>query len=66
MNGKKYKSDEIAGVIGGGTPETSTPEYWNGDIPWLTPRDLTAYTKTHIPKGERIVTEVGLKNHQQD
>lgn len=33
--GMKYKLSEIMDIIGGGTPKTSKPEYWNGDIPWL-------------------------------
>ena len=32
--------DEIYEVIGGGTPSTSVPEYWNGDIPWITSADI--------------------------
>mgnify|MGYP002149500817 CR=1 FL=1 len=27
-------------IIGGGTPKTSKPEYWNGDIPWLSGGDI--------------------------
>lgn len=34
---------EIADVVGGGTPSTSNEEYWGGDIPWLSPADLTGY-----------------------
>ncbi len=52
---------EIAEVIGGGTPKTSVAEYWGGDIPWLTPRDLTSYTNTYISRGERNITQLGLK-----
>lgn len=58
---KEYKIDLIAKVIGGGTPKTSRPEFWNGNIPWLTPRDLTGYSKVYIQKGERNITEEGLK-----
>jgi type I restriction enzyme, S subunit len=53
---------EIADVIGGGTPRTTISEYWNGDIPWLTPRDLTSYSRLYISHGERNITEVGLQN----
>lgn len=27
-------------VQGGGTPNTGKPEYWNGDIPWVSPKDM--------------------------
>jgi type I restriction enzyme S subunit len=59
---KTYKIIEFADVIGGGTPNTSIPEYWNGNISWITPRDLTGYRKTYISSGERNITEDGLKN----
>ncbi|GHV76564.1 type I restriction endonuclease MjaXP subunit S [Spirochaetia bacterium] len=53
---------DIAEVIGGGTPSTSHGEYWNGDIPWITPKDLTKYTDIFIGKGERKITQNGLVN----
>jgi len=59
---RKYKICEIAEVVGGGTPSTSVGSFWNGDIPWLTPRDLTGYNKTYISRGERNISNEGLKN----
>jgi type I restriction enzyme S subunit len=59
---KEYKISQIAEVIGGGTPSTVIPNYWNGNIPWLTPKDLTGYNKRYISKGERFISEIGLKN----
>jgi type I restriction enzyme S subunit len=59
---KEYKIKDIAEVVGGGTPSTSNPEFYNGDIPWLTPRDLTGYSKKLIARGERSITELGLDN----
>ncbi len=31
---------QLYDVIGGGTPSTSVPQYWNGDIPWITSADI--------------------------
>ena len=59
---EEYKISDIADVIGGGTPSTSNSSYWNGNIPWLTPRDLTGYSKIYISKGERNITSDGLRN----
>ncbi|WP_295009979.1 restriction endonuclease subunit S [Sulfurimonas sp.] len=59
---KEYKISEIAYVIGGGTPKTEIEEYWNGNIPWLAPRDLTGYSNVYISHGDRFITEMGLKN----
>ena len=59
---KECKLGDVAEIIGGGTPSTSNNEFWNGNIPWLTPRDLTGYSKVYISHGERFITESGLKN----
>ena len=38
-----YKStfSEIGEIVGGGTPSKKVDDYWNGDIPWLSPKDLS-------------------------
>ena len=59
---RERKLGDVAEIIGGGTPSTSNNEFWNGNIPWLTPRDLTGYSKVYISHGERFITESGLKN----
>ena len=53
---------EIAEVIGGGTPKTSTPEFWGEDIPWITPKDLSSFQGRYISRGERSITEAGLQS----
>ena len=57
---KEYRISEIGEVIGGGTPSTKNEEYWNGDIPWISPKDLTGYTSVYISHGESNITEKGL------
>lgn len=59
---KTYKLEEVATIIGGGTPSTANENNWNGNIPWLTPRDLTNYNFRFISRGERSITEDGLKD----
>lgn len=53
---------EIGTVVGGGTPSTKNPIYWGGDIPWISPKDLTDYKSTYISHGENFLTEKGLKS----
>jgi type I restriction enzyme, S subunit len=36
--------DQMIELIGGGTPKTSNPEYWNGDIPWFSVVDTPSET----------------------
>ena len=37
---EKHRLGDVIELIGGGTPKTSVPEYWNGGIPWLSVKDL--------------------------
>ena len=46
-------------LIGGGTPSTSQPEYWDGDIPWMTSANLTDRV---VLRGMKNITEKGLRN----
>ncbi len=54
---------EVAQVVGGGTPRTvDSANYADGDIPWITPADLSGYSEKHISRGARCITRVGLEN----
>lgn len=52
---------KIGNVVGGGTPSTSIEEYWGGDIPWITPADLSNYSHTFIKAGATNITTLGLE-----
>ena len=54
-----YKLSDLVDLIGGGTPKTSVPEYWNGNIPWLSVVDFGKNTK-HVFNTEKTITEKGL------
>ena len=57
------KISDIGTVVGGATPSTKKPEnYENGTIAWITPKDLSTFTGRYIQRGERNITEIGLKN----
>ena len=62
INWKRYKISDIGVVTGGGTPSTKIKKYFNGDIPWITPKDLSNYKKIYIGKGRNNITEEGLLN----
>lgn len=58
----KCKISDIGKVVGGATPSTKKPEnYENGTIAWITPKDLSAFSGRYIQRGERNITEKGLK-----
>jgi len=54
------KMGDVATVIGGSTPPTDHNEYFGGDIPWITPADLSKYTEKTISRGARNITQAGL------
>ncbi len=53
--------DDILTTVGGTTPSTSNPEFWNGNINWTSPRDITTLSGIYLFNTERKITEAGLK-----
>jgi len=53
--------DEILTVKGGTTPSTATKEYWDGNIHWTSPRDVTNLNGIFLFDTERKITEAGLR-----
>ena len=58
---KSYKFTELCSLIGGGTPKTTEPSYWNGAIPWLSVKDFGNRGK-YVHSTEKTITEKGLNN----
>ena len=56
----KCKLSEVMDLIGGGTPKTSKPEYWNGNIPWISVKDFNNDFR-YVNKTEKSITELGLQ-----
>lgn len=50
---------EIADIIGGGTPDTSKEEYWNGNINWYSPTEIR--NKVYLDESINKITDLGLK-----
>jgi type I restriction enzyme S subunit len=60
---EEKRIEDIATVVGGGTPSTKVDEYFTDKgIPWLSPKDLSGYEWKFIRKGATDITELGLKN----
>lgn len=59
---ERRKLGEVAVCIGGGTPSTSKPEFWdNGDIEWFVPKDLTNNNSLILLGSGRKITPLGLQ-----
>ena len=52
--------NDLAVVIGGGTPDTTVKSYWDGKIQWFTPSEI-GKTK-YVDSSLRTITEDGLNN----
>lgn len=45
-------------IIGGGTPSKINPDYWNGNIPWVSPKDMKSFD---INESEDRITDYAIK-----
>jgi type I restriction enzyme S subunit len=61
-NWEVKKIKEIGDVSSGGTPDTTKLRYWNGDINWCTPTDITALKNKFLGDTKTKITEEGLKS----
>ena len=53
------KLKHVASFSGGGTPSRENLAFWNGDIPWVSPKDMKV---ERIADSEETITEIGLQN----
>lgn len=53
---------DVGEIVSGGTPSTKEPSYWDGDIAWISPADLSGYAEKYIVRGRKSISEAGLKN----
>lgn len=54
--------DECTQIVSGATPSTSEPSYWDGDICWATPKDLSELQNPYITDTPRKITHRGLES----
>lgn len=52
------KLGEICNFVGGGTPSKNNPDFWNGDIPWASIKDIKGQ---YLNRTSDYITDVGLK-----
>jgi len=52
---------EVCTAVGGSTPRTTVQEYWDGNIAWATPKDLSRLSSPSLFDTERRITELGLR-----
>ena len=52
---------EIGQLIGGGTPSRTNPVFWNGEIPWVTPSEISSLGTKWLRETRERITEAGLR-----
>jgi len=62
MNMKRYRLGEICEIVSGSTPKTSIQEYWDGDIKWITPAEITDDSYI-ITDTVRKITKLGVEKN---
>ncbi|RVT82447.1 restriction endonuclease subunit S [Inhella crocodyli] len=59
----EFRLEEIVSVRGGSTPSMARPEYWGGDVPWVSPKDMHA---GDIVTSEMFITQEALAKTNLD
>ena len=57
---KQRKLGDVSEIIGGGTPSTNHPEYWDGDIDWYSPAEIL--DQIYVKRSQRRITKLGYDN----
>ena len=62
MSWPKSCLGDVAQVVSGATPKSSVDHYWDGDIPWITPADLSRLEGKEVSATARRITDAGLSS----
>lgn len=54
--------EDAAQIVSGATPRTDAEEFWDGDVNWVTPKELSGLEGIYIGATERRITEAGLRS----
>ena len=57
---KEYKLGDIGTIVGGATPSTKDSSNYDGNIAWITPKDLSNLNCRYISHGERMISQKGF------
>ncbi len=57
---EQRKLGELADIVGGGTPSTAISKYWDGNIDWYAPAEIS--DQIYLDSSQRKITDQGFKN----
>nr|WP_233152442.1 restriction endonuclease subunit S [Salmonella enterica] len=56
------KLKDCCEVVGGATPKRNVAFYWDGDIPWITPKDVSNLSEPYIYEAPEYISKAGYKS----
>ena len=59
---KIVRLGDVCKVISGSTPKREVAEYWNGTIPWVTPKEISRLVSPFLWDSAERITEVGFRS----
>ena len=59
---ERIQLKNVTTIVNGSTPSTANSENWDGDIAWITPKDLSNFQQRFISNGSRNITETGYNS----
>ncbi len=62
MSWKTVALGDVCSIVNGGTPKSEVAEYWDGDLNWITPKEMGKLLSREISSTERKITDKGMKN----
>ena len=60
LSWEQRKLGDIADIVGGGTPSTGNPSYWDGDIDWYAPAEIA--NQIYANSSQKKITDLGYEN----
>ena len=57
---EQRKLGDVADIVGGGTPSTGNPSYWDGDIDWYAPAEIA--DQIYANSSQKKITDLGYAN----
>jgi type I restriction enzyme, S subunit len=60
MSWPKVKLGDCCEIVSGATPKTGNPEYWGGDIPWVSPKSLSKLDTKYLDEPTEYITQAGF------
>lgn len=59
---RRVRLEDVAEVVGGSTPSRTDARFWEGDVPWVVPSELTALKGRYLAASKESITDEGMRS----